>query len=187
MLLVKRWIPSSPEEFARQWSLHPADYHQLMMYGRVCHETRYSQSWGVSYRYSGSINDARPLNENDFVRSCIDKCNELLPGRGPYNGCLQNWYEPKHSIALHSDDEKSLRHESPIFSLSWGGPRRFIFRPKSATQKNIIEFLLEDGDLVVMGGSCQITHKHEVPPYRKTKDPTPGNRINFTFRSFVNR
>eukprot|EP00746_Dinoflagellata_sp_MGD_P064323 gnl/MRDRNA2_/MRDRNA2_268716_c0_seq1.p1 gnl/MRDRNA2_/MRDRNA2_268716_c0~~gnl/MRDRNA2_/MRDRNA2_268716_c0_seq1.p1 ORF type:complete len:319 (+),score=41.38 gnl/MRDRNA2_/MRDRNA2_268716_c0_seq1:131-958(+) len=189
VLVVKHWMPSSPDEFAQQWALHPADYHPLMMYGKICHETRFSQSWGISYKYSGSINQARPLSDNPFIEKLIEQCNLLLPNRGPYNGCLQNWYEPRHSIALHSDDEQSLRRESPIFSLSWGGPRCFRFRAKQSTPvdqcRDKIEFILEDGDMVVMGGSCQRTHKHEVPPYRKTKDPKPRNRINWTLRAFA--
>lgn len=38
-----------------------------------------------------------------------------------------------------------------------------------------------DGDLVVMGGDCQKTHKHEVP---KTNQLV-GRRINATFRTFA--
>ena len=30
-----------------------------------------------------------------------------------------------------------------------------------------VEVELEDGDLVVMGGTCQRTHKHAVPPSAK--------------------
>lgn len=187
IVLAKHWRPSRSDEFKEQWELHPTSKHQLKLYGRVCHETRYSQSWGLSYSYSGGVNQARALVDNPFVQSLIDTCNILVPTHGPYNACLQNWYEPKHSIALHSDDERSHRRGSPIFSLSWGGPRRFIFRakPGAVAKQQILEFLLEDGDLLVMGGSCQATHKHEVPPVRKTKDLNVSNRINWTIRAFA--
>eukprot|EP00928_Gymnodinium_smaydae_P045385 TRINITY_DN30266_c0_g1_i1.p1 TRINITY_DN30266_c0_g1~~TRINITY_DN30266_c0_g1_i1.p1 ORF type:complete len:545 (+),score=132.83 TRINITY_DN30266_c0_g1_i1:68-1636(+) len=215
VIFVRRWRPSGAKEFAEQWALHPSSYRALSLYGKACSEQRYSQSWGVSYRYSGQVNEARPLSENRFVQELIDECNVLMPARGPYNGCLQNWYEPLHTISLHSDDERSLRRGSPIFSLSWGGPRRFLLRPRpppasaspSATatpgaggagagrrarppaqqqqQEKKIEFLLQDGDLIVMGGTCQTTHRHEVPAVRKTMDPPARDRINWTIRAFA--
>jgi alkylated DNA repair dioxygenase AlkB len=49
----------------------------------------------------------------------------------------------------------------------------------------VVDLLLKDGDLVVMGGACQKTHKHEVPALRKTKDPPSANRINWTVRAFA--
>lgn len=115
----------------------------------------------------------------------------------PYNGCLQNWYTQDDTIGLHADDEKSMRTQYPIFSLSWGGPRRFLFRPKVTKKKSsnntskkqqpalgVVDLLIEDGDLLLMGGTCQQTHKHEVPKVRNTKDPPSANRINWTVRAF---
>jgi alkylated DNA repair dioxygenase AlkB len=119
-----------------------------------------------------------------------------------YNGCLQNWYMPEHCIGLHADDEKCMRADVPIFSLSWGGPRRFLFRAKAAYLPSSVdtasksslpaskataakvELILRDGDLLVMGGTCQKTHKHEVPKLRKTMDLPTGRRINWTIRAF---
>ena len=56
-----------------------------------------------------------------------------------------------------------------------------------------LELELGDGDLLVMGGRCQMTHKHEVP--RLPRHELPGKedeerqremrRINLTFRSFA--
>ena len=47
------------------------------------------------------------------------------------------------------------------------------------------DLLIRDGDLLVMGGTLQQTHKHEVPSWRKTKDHfVPKRRINWTVRSF---
>ena len=43
---------------------------------------------------------------------------------------------------------------------------------------------ISDGDLVIMGGTCQKTHKHEIMKLRK-KDKH-GDRINFTFLSSSN-
>ena len=107
-------------------------------------------------------------------------------GQEMYNACLQNWYEPEDTMGLHADDEHYLRPDLPIFSLSQGGSRRFLLRSKCKTNSNSIkekiELWLDDGDLLVMGGTTQLTHKHEVPKHR-VKDPMTSRRINWTVRA----
>ena len=101
-------------------------------------------------------------------------------------------YMPEDTIASHSDDERSMKNQSPIFSLSWGGPRRFVVRPRLKTTPSnkytscsCADITLRSGDLVVMGGSLQQTHTHEIPKWRKTKDLyVPTRRINWTVRAF---
>lgn len=188
-VLAKAWMPpASPTAFNHEWNLHPKDRHALKMFGKTVYEKRWSQSWGVSYSYSGSINQARPNAESEMVLLLLRKANELTrplqteSDSSPYNGCLQNWYEPDDTIGLHSDDEKAMRQEFPIFSLSWGGTRRFLFIERKTKKKT--EVWLENGDLLVMGGTCQETHHHEVPKRRVTMDPPTSNRINWTIRAF---
>jgi len=188
-ILKELWQPSTKEEFADEWDLHPSQRHHLKIYGRDVQEKRWSQSWGVSYRYSGATNIAKPLADSDTITALVEKCNNLIAGlidnndKIPFNGCLQNWYDIDDSIGLHADDEKSMRSDFPIFSLSWGGTRRFLLRERSDKSK-VIELWLKDGDLLVMGGTCQATHRHEIPPRRKTMDPPTSKRINFTIRAF---
>ncbi|CAB9511493.1 alkB, alkylation repair homolog 2 (E. coli) [Seminavis robusta] len=208
---VKRWLPTpSRDAFLAEWNLHPQSRHEIQVYGKSCLEKRWSQSWGFSYKYSGNVNAARPIEESTVIRSLLDTINGLLlideednaknntpQEERPYNGCLQNWYTPNDHIGLHADDERSLNAAFPIWSLSWGGTRRFLLRPKKSKKKTAvnnnnhiiisdepIELLLEDGDMVLMGGTCQETHKHEVPKFRKTMDPPTSDRINWTIRAF---
>lgn len=100
-------------------------------------------------------------------------------------------YEPEDYIAAHSDDERLMKYHSPIFSLSWGGPRRFVVKPKPYLNRPndaTLELLLRDGDLVIMGGSLQQTHKHEVPKWKKTMDMhVPTRRVNWTVRAYIPR
>ena len=121
-------------------------------------------------------------------RDLAAQCNDLVDiegSRTPYNACLQNWYEPSHTIGLHADDEKQMDNRLPIFSLSWGGTRRFLLRPKfKPTGEGVSEFFLTSGSLFVMGGTTQSTHKHEIPKWRKTKDPPTSRRVNYTMRAF---
>jgi alkylated DNA repair dioxygenase AlkB len=219
VVMVKKWLPTeSQEEFKKQWDLHPTRRHELQIFGRTVLEKRWSQSWGVSYAYSGTTNQARPLEESPMITSLLETVNKLammddddadknnIEAGGPYNGCLQNWYTPEDSIGLHADDEKNHKPDYPIFSLTWGGTRRFLLRRKQKVNKGSaavavsttnksknkndlsnqdpVELILEDGDLLVMGGTCQETHKHEVPKLRATKDPPTSNRINWTLRAF---
>mmetsp|Transcript_58713 Transcript_58713/g.70037 ORF Transcript_58713/g.70037 Transcript_58713/m.70037 type:complete len:286 (+) Transcript_58713:89-946(+) len=191
-LHVKSWHPSPDENaFDAEWNLHPDDFREITVHGRKVHECRYSQMWGVNYPYSGAVAAARDYLQDDegaTVRWLVDAINDLYPRREGdrpyYNGCLQNWYEVEHRIGLHADDERSLRDDGlPIFSVSWGGERRFLFRAKQ-NRGEVHELFLKDGDLLVMGGTCQRTHKHEVPKWRITKDPPTSRRINWTIRAF---
>ena len=184
--------PPSQELFEKMWDGHPKDRKSLgMLYGRPAFENRFSQTYGdKSYSYSGykeNSSSARPISDDPILSDLINEIHSLVdPSRGPFNGCLTNWYLPEHTIASHADDEKQLKIHHPIFSLSWGGPRRFLVKPKrgviGATSADI---LINCGDLVIMGGTLQDTHKHEVPKWRKTKDVfIPGRRINWTVRAF---
>lgn len=201
---IKKWMPTpSQEAFEREWALHPSKRHKLKVFGREIKESRWSQSWGINYAYSGAVNMSRPIPESTVLPDLIKRINLLhtegnrseeetsIAEKIPYNGCLQNWYAPEDKIGLHSDDERSQLPGYPIWSLSWGGTRRFLFRQKTSKKKptpapgeKTIEIWLEDGDLLLMGGTCQQTHKHEVPKLRVTRDPPTSNRINWTIRAF---
>ena len=194
-ILAEGWMPCpNAKAFQRQWDLHPEKRHRLKIFGRTVQEKRWSQSWGVPYRYSGATNPARPIAESTgggMVKRLIDRSNDVLEaltpaggdGERPYNACLQNWYEPEDTIGKHADDESMNQTGVPIFSLSWGGTRRFLFHSKATREKT--EIFLKDGDLLVMGGTCQQTHHHEVPKRRKTMDPPTSRRINWTVRAFL--
>lgn len=64
-------------------------------------------------------------------------------------------------IGLHNDREAL---DTNVYSVSFGAPRIFNFRPLH--DKNVIHesFLLHDGDEIHMVKSCQRLYKHEVPP-----------------------
>lgn len=164
------------------------------------------------YKYSGTTRPCLPCDpEQRDEKFIMDLCSAadqfiprikdtngttLAPARIPANGqqeneeeiyncCLVNWYTPDHTIGLHSDDEPEMDTSWPILSLSWGGPRRFLLRPKSPAIQSVQavhEFWLKDGDLFIMGGKCQDEFKHEIPKVRTTKDGVVGNRIGWTLR-----
>lgn len=196
-ILVRLWlVPESQTIFEKEWMLHPPNRRKVKIYGKTLDEKRWSQAWGVSMAYSGLEQTAKPIEDSTIVPQMLDMINELMEDvplndvdcdlkkmdpQALYNACLQNWYLPEDTMGLHSDDESYLIHGLPIFSLSWGGTRRFLLRRKGISEK--CEIWLENGDLLVMGGLCQDTHKHEVPKIRSTMDPPTSNRINWTIRA----
>ncbi|MGH3651126.1 MAG: alpha-ketoglutarate-dependent dioxygenase AlkB [Acidimicrobiia bacterium] len=103
---------------------------------------------------------------------------ETLSGR--YDRLLDQlsagWYrDGNDSVAFHGDRIARDRDEAVVATVSLGGARRFLIRPKSGGES--LSFSLGHGDLVVMGGSCQRTCEHAVP---KTKVAQP--RIALMFR-----
>lgn len=180
IIVAKAWLPSTKEKFDEMWEFsRPKERRALKVYGRHCREKRYSLSWGARYQYSGQIADGVRIPPDSFVAQLMEQCRAFAP----LNGCLQNWYEPEDTIGLHADDERALVPGSPIVALSWGATRRFLIKPIKGGRRLDLE--LEDGDLLIMGGTMQQTHKHEIPVRRKTKDKyEPGRRISWTFRNF---
>jgi hypothetical protein len=159
---------------------------------------------GDSYKYSGtsrscvvcdeSVEDqlfvmelcrtADTLLQKLIQRGVVDTPNGYTPDTPQYNCALVNWYQPEHSIGLHADDETQMDNDYPIWSLSWGGPRRFLLRPKPCTKdalETCKDMLLKSGDLIAMGGKCQQEFKHEVPKLRK-KDGLVDRRMSWTIR-----
>merc|ERR1719502_499280 len=68
VVLARGWRPPPSQiEFSEHWSSHPTSFHELKVFGKVCKENRWSQSWGLSYHYSGSKNCAKPIPEGSFL------------------------------------------------------------------------------------------------------------------------
>lgn len=65
------------------------------------------------------------------------------------------------SVAPHGDRVARERPHATVATISLGGARRFLIRPKVGGPSAV--FSLGHGDLVVMGGACQRTHEHGVP------------------------
>ncbi|MBT8201309.1 MAG: alpha-ketoglutarate-dependent dioxygenase AlkB [Acidimicrobiia bacterium] len=79
------------------------------------------------------------------------------------------------SVAWHGDRIARDLPEAVVATVSLGGPRRFLMRPAEGGPS--IAYSLGQGDLIVMGGSCQRTYRHTVP-----KVATAPPRIALMFR-----
>lgn len=97
-----------------------------------------------------------------------------------YNSCLLNLYhDGSEGMAWHSDDEKNLKKNGAIASLSFGAERKFAFKHKKS--KEVVNIYLENGSLLIMKGTTQTHWLHRLPPTKKISSP----RINLTFRTIL--
>lgn len=72
------------------------------------------------------------------------------------------WYRTgADSVAWHGDRVARELSDAIVATVSLGGPRRFLIRPKEGGSSTAFE--LGRGDLVVMGGACQRLWEHAVP------------------------
>ena len=93
-----------------------------------------------------------------------------------FPSCWMNLYRDGHdSVAWHGDRIARDLEEALVVILSLGERRPFLLRPKGGGRS--LRFLLGEGDLLVMGGTCQRTWDHCVP-----KVCAAGARLSVTFR-----
>jgi alkylated DNA repair dioxygenase AlkB len=82
--------------------------------------------------------------------------------RVPMDHVSAGWYRiGGDSVAWHGDRIARELPHSIVATVSLGGPRRFLIRPKGGGQSRAFD--LGGGDLVVMGGACQRDWEHTVP------------------------
>ncbi len=95
-----------------------------------------------------------------------------------YNSCLLNLYHTgTEGMAWHCDEERELKKNGAIASLSFGAERKFAFKHKTSGER--VDCFLEHGSLLVMKGTTQTHWLHRLPPTKKVLIP----RINLTFRT----
>jgi len=204
----KSWVdifyikPPSMDKFEEIWDLHPAKKGKIKIMGKEVVTSRYQQPFGKGYWFSGM--DHKPLPIPDILQKWLDDANRTKYGSmyklGPnaFNSILMNWYPDGSSyIGAHSDDEKQLRKgrsgQTLVYTITFqeylapDKDRIFRLKPKKSKDgtKNTqrIDIKLDNGMVLVMGGLCQTTHKHQVVKI-ETNPEEYGRRISFTARSF---
>lgn len=131
---------------------------------------------GFQYEYSGVVKRALPWTE-ELVE--LKALAEQITHEA-YNSCLLNLYHNgAEGMAWHSDDEKDLKRNGAIASLTFGAERKFAFKHKRTKETRALT--LEHGSLLVMKGTTQTHWLHRLPPTQKVHRP----RINLTFRTIV--
>lgn len=80
----------------------------------------------------------------------------------PLRSISAAWYrDGRDSVAWHGDRMGPQRHDTVVAIVSLGAGRRFLLRPRGGSVAH--RFTPGEGDLLVMGGSCQHTWEHAVP------------------------
>jgi len=176
-------LPNSllPSEagFEQLWRLHPEEFHDIQIHGRLVKTPRWQQAYAVDYRYSGGVNKAAripPILER-FVQWARENVDPAL------NGLLVNWYDGQlgHYIGPHRDSPKNLLQGAPIVTISLGDERTFRLRPwpaKAGTQA--IDLPARNGTVFVLPWDTNRAFTHQVPRSRHHT----GRRISITLRAF---
>ena len=140
--------------------------------------TRRKTAWygdgPFNYTYSKIKRTALPwTNELLEIKHVVEN-NESTK----FNSCLLNFYhDGDDGMGWHADNEKELKKNSVIASVSLGAERKFSFKHKKNKEK--IDLILGNGSLLVMKEQIQHHWIHQLPKSKKIKEP----RINLTFRT----
>jgi alkylated DNA repair dioxygenase AlkB len=87
-----------------------------------------------------------------------------------------NYYRDGHdSVAWHADRELRELTDTRIAIVTLGARRPFLVRPTGGGRSHDIK--PGSGDLLVMGGACQMRWQHSVPKVKRA-----GPRISCTYR-----
>lgn len=159
-------------DFEALWDLCPSERETRKMFGKVVTVPRFSTNYGKDYQHSGKVHKAERVPE--ILSPILSYVNTL--GYGTYEQTLVNWYlDGNDSISMHADDEKGIKANSPIISVSLGDTRTFIIENKESKSK--IKLPLVSGTVLVMGGKFQEEYLHGIP-----KEKNKERRVNLTFR-----
>ena len=152
---------------------------ELTMFGRHIVTKRMVAWYGdqaLAYKYSNKTKIAMLWTPG---LKLIKEQIELISGH-TYNSCLLNLYHNgEEGMGWHSDNEKQLKENGAIASVSFGAPRKFTMKHKATNEKISLE--LDSGSLLLMRGSIQKHWLHSLPLSKKIKEA----RINLTFRTII--
>lgn len=149
---------------------------QIFLYGRWVKVPRLMCWYGdknAEYHYSG-VNH-QPLPWTGELLAIKQKIQDYYPCT--FNSVMANLYRNgSDSMGCHADDERELGENPLIASLSLGEQRLLKFRHQKS--KQVLDVILDNGDLLLMAGEIQHHWRHELPKTKKVK----AERINLTFR-----
>lgn len=157
----------------------PWQHDVIQLFGKTIHTKRKVAWFGseaFQYTYSGNTKTALIWTKELLE---IKKVIEKLTGES-FNSCLLNLYHNgEEAMGWHADNEKDLKENGTIASVSFGVTRKFSLRHTNS--KEIVSVDLENGSLLLMKNEIQKHWVHRLHPSKKIKQM----RINLTFRTIV--
>ncbi|GAA5113068.1 alpha-ketoglutarate-dependent dioxygenase AlkB [Alloalcanivorax gelatiniphagus] len=138
-------------------------------------QQRWRQMYGTRVKEPRLTAEHRDLG--DAPEMLRDMARTLTAHYGvTYDRLWINLYRThRDSTGWHGDGASTRRRECVVPVLSLGTPRRFLVRPTPGGPSRTFRPLA--GDLIVMGGRCQVDWRHSVP---KEVGPS-GPRISVNF------
>jgi hypothetical protein len=67
----------SPDTLRKIWELHPAEFPEITIHGRLVRIPRWQQAYGRDYRFSGRVNRALPDRKMRWRRRNVARKNAL--------------------------------------------------------------------------------------------------------------
>jgi alkylated DNA repair dioxygenase AlkB len=164
-------------QFEQLWALHPHTFHEVQIFGKMVPVPRWSETYGRSYHFSGTIQLAQPFP--DILIPLLAWSRVSIDER--YNGLLLNWYDGalSHRIGAHRNVEKELVVGAPIVTISFGESR--IFRLRKWKGDGGYDIEVSDGSVLVIPYDTNMAYTHEVPASKANR----GRRISVTIRAFT--
>lgn len=180
------FLELSTDEIRQIIDLCPTHHHIIKMFGKEVAIPRYQDLYATDtkfkYNFSGSFIPAKDITKCSVFQKALKQIKEFdTDYSAHYNAVFVNWYmNGKHYIGPHSDDEKDLVENAPIYSLSYGDVRTFRIT-KKLDKSWVTDIELTDGMMIAMCGEFQKEFKHEI----LRKPSSNKRRINLTVRAFV--
>ena len=141
----------------------PWRQHRRRMYDRVLDDPR------LSHWYRADAPPPHPVL--DEVRAALAERYDR-----PFGGPGLNLYrDGRDSVAPHRDRELRRLEDTMVAVLTLGARRPFLVRPHRGGRS--IDVSPASGDLLVMGGRCQLDWEHGVPKVARC-----GTRISASWR-----
>lgn len=155
---------------------------EVLVWERQCNEVRGEHrpqarrvAWAgeLPYRYSGRVLEPRSVPEGlervwaRVEAACGQRFNHVVVNR---------YADGSEHLARHADNEPELGRNPTIAGLSLGAGRRFQLARRRGGRVRTVP--VRHGQLLVMGGTCQHTWLHGLPP----AGPEVGERVHVTFR-----
>jgi alkylated DNA repair dioxygenase AlkB len=140
-----------------------------VMYDRVVEVPRL-----LAFYSEGEVLPDRRL---ETARDALDDLYREELGEPLATAGLCLYRDGRDSVSWHGDTiGRGAREDTVVAIVSLGATRRLLLRPVGGGPS--LRYELSDGDLIVMGGSCQRTWQHAVP---KTASAV-GLRVSVQFR-----
>ena len=151
------WLGGADDLMERLAETVDWQHHRRWMYDRLVDEPRVSRWYG-----SG---DDLPDPALDSFRKAVGRHYHVR-----FGAVGLNYYrDGRDSVAFHSDRE--LRHldDTLVAIVTIGSARPFLLRPSGGGKS--IDLRPNSGDLLVMGGTCQLHWEHAVPKVARGAGP----------------